>query len=262
MSDTPNAEGAAPIPPNLAIFTDFDGTLVELAETPDAIVVPQELTHDIEHVRRVLGGAFAVISGRAVADLDRYLPQGIALAGGHGVERRRADGTIADEAPTGPDAAGDIAERLSGFVRSHPKLILEPKHGAVALHYRRAPDLAESCLAAMADAIADAPGYHVLEGKMVVEARGPGAGKGNAIRAFMQEPPFRGRIPVFFGDDTTDEEGFVAAQELGGVGVKVGDGEPAAHVRTPDTQTARAIIRQLADRAAISPLRVAEPQRI
>lgn len=250
MSDIPSAAGPAPIPPNLAIFTDFDGTLVELAETPDAIVVPDELQDDIQHVMRILDGAFAVISGRAVADLDRYLPRGIALAGGHGTERRRADGSAMNIDESSTAAAEGIARRLQPLVRDHPPLLLEPKNGAVALHFRRAPELEQTCLHAMADAIADAPGFNMLEGKMVVEARPPGAGKGHAIRAFMQEAPFLGRIPIFFGDDTTDEEGFVAAQELGGVGVKIGDGASTAQVRTADARTARAIIRQLADRAA------------
>lgn len=248
MSDTSSAAGSGPVPPHLAIFTDFDGTLVELAETPDAIVVPADLTEDIEHVVRRLDGAFAVISGRAVSDLDRYLPEGIALAGGHGTERRRADGSRIEVVETSAAAAQGIAERLAPLVREHPALILEPKNGAVALHYRRAPELEEACVHAMADAITIAPGFNMLEGKMVVEARPPGAGKGNAIRAFMGEPPFLGRIPVFFGDDATDEEGFVVAQELGGVGVKIGEGDSAAQVRAADTNAARAIIRQLADR--------------
>ena len=253
MSDNPGAAGQTPIPPNLAIFTDFDGTLVELAETPDGIVVPDELAGSLQHVRALLDGAFAVISGRSVSDLDRYLPEGIAIAGAHGAERRRADGSI-DIAVAAPEAAQAIALRLQPLVKDHPDLILEPKNGAVALHYRRAPELEESCLHAMADAIAEAPGYNMLEGKMVIEARPPGTSKGNAIRAFMNEAPFKGRIPVFFGDDTTDEDGFLVAQELGGVGVKIGEGDSVAHVRTPDPTTARAIILHLADRAANSPL--------
>ncbi len=249
MSGISNAAGEAPLPRSLAIFTDFDGTLVELAETPDAIVVPDGLAEDLEHVNRVLDGAFAVISGRAVSDLDRYLPQGVAVAGGHGTERRRADGSAVEIVETSAAAAREIAARLAPLVEEHPLLILEPKNGAVALHYRRAPELEQVCLHAMADAIASSPGFDMMEGKMVVEARPPGASKGNAIRAFMQEMPFSGRVPVFFGDDRTDEEGFVVAQEMGGVGVKIGEGTSAAHVRAADVRTARAILRQLADRA-------------
>lgn len=233
-----------------AIFTDFDGTLVELAETPDAIVVPEELRQELAEAAGYLGGAFAIISGRDLSDLELYLPDGIAAAGGHGTQRRKADGARIDAAAALAETANAIAKRLEDFVARNPGLLLELKGSAVALHYRRAPALAEQCREAMAKALESAPDFEALEGKMVIEARPAFTGKADAIRAFMQEEPFAGRVPIFLGDDATDEDGFRAAQEMGGVGIKIGDGKTAARMRAPDVANARALIVGLARRAA------------
>lgn len=244
MFEATSAGGPVVLPP-LALFIDFDGTLVELADKPDAIVVPPDLIEDIQHAAERLDGAVAVITGRALEDLDKYLPSSIPAAGGHGVERRRADGSQIGAPPDRKEAAQTLAKRLQEFAADTPGLLVEPKTASVALHYRLAPDQRERCIDAMTKAVADMEGFVILEGKMVVEARLADANKAAAIRAFMQEPPFRGRIPVFFGDDTTDEEGFAAVRELGGVGVKVGDGETEAQVRAQDIRTARAIMQRL-----------------
>lgn len=249
--DTQEAAGGEAMP-RFALFTDFDGTLVELAATPDAIIVPDDLGAEIVAAASRFDGALAVISGRELSDLERYLPAGIAVAGGHGVERRRADGSRIALAEGLEDSAAALAQRLRPFAATHEGLLLELKNSAVALHYRLAPDFADKAREAMMQALAEVPGFDALEGKMVIEARPSVAGKAEAVRAFMQEPPFAGRVPVFIGDDTTDEDGFRAAQEMGGVGVKVGDGETAAKVRTPDVSGARAIIAGLAERAAAS----------
>lgn len=247
--DTQQAAGGEAMP-RFALFTDFDGTLVELAPTPDAIVVPDTLGAEIVAAANRFDGAFAVISGRELSDLERYLPAGIAAAGGHGVERRRADGSRIALAEGLEEGAAALAQRLRPFAATHEGLLLELKNSAVALHYRLAPELADKAREAMAQAIEQVPGFEALDGKMVIEARPAAAGKAEAVRAFMQEPPFLGRVPVFIGDDTTDEDGFKAAQDMGGVGVKVGEGATAAKVRTPDVAGALAIIIGLAERAA------------
>jgi trehalose 6-phosphate phosphatase len=245
MFEATSAGGPVVLPP-LAIFTDFDGTLVDLAEAPDAIEVPPELIAEIEDAARRLDGAVAIITGRALDDLDNYLPASIPAAGGHGIERRRADGSRIGASAEQKEAAREIASRLQAFAEDKPGLIVEPKTASVALHYRLAPNLRGFCLDAMGEALRQAGDFMMLEGKMVLEARPASAGKGAALRAFMHEPPFRGRVPVFFGDDTTDEEGFAAARELGGVGVKVGDGETVAQVRAESVEAARAILQRLA----------------
>lgn len=248
MFDAQAASGG-PVP-RFAIFTDFDGTLVELAETPDGIFVPDELGTQIIEAAQLVDGALAVISGRELADLERYLPNGIAAAGGHGTERRRADGSRIDADSRLQETAAAIAGRLQGFVEQHEGLLMELKTSSVALHYRQAPELAEACRTAMEEALTAAPDFEILDGKMVIEARAAATGKADAIRAFMQEAPFSGRVPVFLGDDVTDEDGFRAAQEMGGVGIKIGDGQTTARIRTPDVESARAIIIGLARRAA------------
>jgi trehalose 6-phosphate phosphatase len=236
--------------PRFAIFTDFDGTLIDLAPTPSEIIVPGDLPALMREARECLHGALAVISGRPLTELETYLPEGIAIAGSHGTERRRADGSRIEADAEWTAVADRIAERLDSLVVDHPALILERKPAAIGLHFRREPDLAAACLAALNEAVSLDPTFEVLEGKMVVEARPRGTGKADAIRAFMEEEPFAGRVPVFLGDDATDEDGFVATQAMGGVGVKVGAGDSVARVRTESVQSARAVLIGLAQRVA------------
>jgi trehalose 6-phosphate phosphatase len=146
-------------------------------------------------------------------------------AGVHGLERRGADGamTLLSTHPLQrvEEAAGALAAQF-------PQLLVETKRGSVALHYRQAPELAALCLEAMRAAVAESPGLTLLPGKMVLEAKPGGASKGVAIEAFLKEPPFAGRRPVFIGDDLTDEVGFSLVQRLGGIGGKVGEGASVA----------------------------------
>jgi trehalose 6-phosphate phosphatase len=232
----------------LAIFSDFDGTLVEIADAPDRIHVSADLVQRLTIVSRALGGAFAVVSGRALDDLAGYLPDGIAMAGGHGTERRRPDGSrllVADR-----NQVRKIAADLEPLVAGHAGLLLEEKPGSVALHFRQAPELADLCHAAMERVLAQHPSFVGMEGKMVIEARPKGVSKAEAIRAFMEEAPFVGRLPLFFGDDVTDEDGFAAVQELGGVGVKVGTGATRAKRRTENVASTLTAIVDLATRSA------------
>lgn len=239
--------GAAPL---LAIFTDFDGTLVEIAETPDAVEVSPTLTEQLDRTARDLGHAFAVITGREIADIDRFLsPLHLPVAGAHGAQRRRADGTLLEIDAHISSAADAIAERLAPLLVANPGLIVEPKDGAVALHFRQVPHLEEECLLAMQEAIADHPDFTLVPGKMVIEARPAAYDKGSALRAFMQEEPFAGRIPIFIGDDKTDEDAFRVAQELGGIGIKLGPGATAARMRIADVASVHALLQGLAEMA-------------
>ena len=237
--------------PLLAIFTDFDGTLVELAETPDGVDVPDTLAHQIEQTAREMNQAFAVLTGREIAEIDRFLsPLLLPVAGAHGTQRRRADGVVEDIDPLSLSGALEIADAIAPLIDAHPELILETKQGAVAVHYRQAPALEGEVRHAMEDAVTDNAHFSLVPGKMVFEARPRGASKGDALRAFMLEAPFVGRTPIFIGDDVTDEDGFIAAQELGGVGIKLGDGETAARLRIADVGSVRALLQGLGDIAA------------
>lgn len=234
----------------LAVLTDFDGTLVDIAETPDAVEVPSSLPKLLADAADELGSAFAVISGRTIADIDRFLaPGNFAVAGSHGIQRRRADGSLQPVDEKLIEGASRVAARLRPLVAANPMLLLETKDGAVALHYRRQPELAEACHQAIMEAIAEEDAFSLVAGKMVIEARPKGISKGTALRDFMHEAPFAGRTPVFIGDDTTDEDAFVAAQELGGVGIKLGTGDTAARLRIANIGSVHALIRGLGELA-------------
>lgn len=207
-------------PDRSALFLDFDGTLVELAETPDSIHVSPGLEPLLERLRQKLNGRLAIVSGRSLADLERHLPKSrIAFSGSHGLELRLTGGTALPlSAPIGLD---DVRERVERFAAPIPGLVVEEKPAGIALHYRLAPDQAGRAEAFMA-ALARERGFTVQRGAMVAELRSGGATKGDALKAFMAEPEFVGARPWFVGDDLTDEHGFAAAAALGGAGILVG----------------------------------------
>jgi len=211
-------------PPDLldgaALFLDFDGTLVDLAETPDAIRVSPQLGPLLDRLCRRLDGRLAIVSGRSLTDLERHVPSsGIAFSGSHGLELRLADGTrLPLSIPIGLD---DVSERVRRFADGADGLLVEEKPAGIALHFRLAPDEAERAGRFM-DALAAERGWTVQRGNKVVELRPAGATKGDALRAFMTEPEFKAARPVFVGDDLTDEHAFEAARELGGAGILVG----------------------------------------
>jgi trehalose 6-phosphate phosphatase len=209
--------------PDWALFLDFDGTLVEIAPQPDSVEVAPELPDLLTRLHSALGGAVALVSGRGIDDIDRMLrTPGIAAAGQHGLERRDADGrritATIDQA-----ALDDIIRSLQPFVASHPGTRLEPKGMTVALHYRNAPEAESDARAIVANLMERHGGdFHVQEGKMVLEVKPKGSTKGTVVEQFLTEPPFAGRIPVFIGDDVTDEDGFRAANRNGGLSIQIG----------------------------------------
>jgi len=222
-------------PSQLALFLDFDGTLVEIAERPDRVHVDTRAAHIIYTLHRRLGGAVAIVTGRDIAAIDFYLsPLRLPIAGVHGSTRRDVHGNVFTFVDDG-NLAAITKERTKALLARHSGLILEFKHGSAALHYRAHPELQDECTRVMqsvADDIADAV---LKRGKMVVEARiGPG-NKGTAIAEFLKESPFLGRLPAFAGDDITDEDAFKVVNELGGLTIKVGPGPTCAAwtVETP-----------------------------
>ena len=212
--------------PSCALFLDFDGTLVDLAEQPEAVIVPSGLVDTLGALDKYLGGAIALISGRPIEQVDAFLhPLRLPVAGVHGAERRAGDGTITLMSTHPLELVEQAALALAA---QHPQLRVENKRGSIALHYRQAPELEALCLQAMQGAVEESPGLTLLRGKMVVEAKPGGASKGHAIEAFLKESPFAGRMPVFVGDDFTDEVGFSTVQRMRGLGVKVGEGASVA----------------------------------
>ena len=203
-----------------ALFLDFDGTLVDLAETPDAIRVDPALPSLLKRLAERLGGRVAIVSGRSIEDLERHMDcTGMAISGSHGLELRLSDGTHVPLAA--PIDLSDVRDQVAAFAAQTKGLLIEDKPRSVALHYRLAQQEAEKVRSFMAG-LARRQGLTVQAGKMVVELRPKGADKGDAVRAFMSEAPFAGARPIFIGDDLTDEDAFEAAAALGGAGILVG----------------------------------------
>jgi trehalose 6-phosphate phosphatase len=214
-----------------ALFLDFDGTLVDIAAAPDLVWVAPELPYLLGAVADLLDGSLALVSGRPLNELAGLLaPFSGAMAGQHGRERRRSDGSVL-RSPV-PPALARAAPMMADFAERHPGVMLEDKGGSLALHYRQAPSLAAAC-GALVRRVVDASGgaLKAIDGKMVVELMSRSAGKGQAIAAFLAEPPFRGRVPVFVGDDVGDEEGFAVVDRLGGISIRVGAGPTGARHR-------------------------------
>ena len=222
-----------PWPLEPAVFLDLDGTLIEIAPRPDAVRRSQRLDALLERLPEATGNALAIVSGRTVADVDRLLsPHRLAVAGIHGLERRSAAGEISRSAVS-LDWMRGARNAMERFFESHPGLLLENKGASLALHYRSRPDL-EDIVQQFVASLELPVTAERLQGRKVVEVKPRQVNKGTAIRAYMSEPPFAGRTPVFVGDDVTDESGFAVVNELGGVSVKVGAGSTVANRTLPD----------------------------
>ena len=222
-----------------ALFLDVDGCLLDLAQAPDAVVVPTGLPATLSGLARRLDGAIALISGRALANVERlfgalHLP----IAGLHGLERRSTVHT--QSAPEPPPAWHAVREDAQRIIASHPGTLFEDKGAALALHWRNAPHAADQLQAFAAATLPRLPGYRLQHGNHVVELRPNAGDKGSAIAALLEEPPFKGRVPVFAGDDITDEAGFAAVNARGGLSVLVGDRQAScAHYALPDPAAVR-----------------------
>ena len=220
-------------PESSAFFLDCDGTLSAIVAHPASACVEPWLRDRVGQIAERCGGALALVSGRSIEQLDvMFAPLRLPCAGVHGIERRGADGEISRMA-TGTEQLESVARRFADFTQTAPELIVEPKPGSVALHYRMRPEMEQDVLQLAAEQVARDPALHIIRGKMVVEVSAGDRTKGDAIEDFMREPPFAGRRPVFAGDDTTDEDGFTVVNAMGGLSIKIGPGETAATVRVP-----------------------------
>jgi len=224
----PGVPGLGPIE-RAALLLDFDGTLVEIAARPDAVRVPPELPGLLRRLSEQLSGALAIISGRPLRDLDHFLPVPLAMAGDHGATVRPDPRAPAiDPGLPHPPAAWRV--RADELAARHPGALIEDKEHGFVFHYRQAPDAGDEAHALLASLVAEDPAaFTLLEARMAWEVRPHGASKATAVRDLMVRPPFQGRVPVFIGDDVTDEEGMEAARSFGGMGFKLQDafGTPA-----------------------------------
>jgi len=222
-----------------AYFLDVDGTLVEIAETPGEVQVPIELKTIISLAHRCCDGALAVISGRAIHDLDLLLGLSqLPMAGQHGLEIRDARGQLHHHAMD-KGWLGDIIHHLQHLQARHPGLLLEDKGATLAIHYRKVPSLGAYLSRLLKGVLALHPDLQVQRGKYVFELKPGGFDKGTAIGALMAMPPFAGRRPVFIGDDLTDEHGFRVINQMGGLSIKVGNGRTCAQYRLAGVDAVR-----------------------
>lgn len=226
----------------VALFSDFDGTLVDIAPHPDAIQLPPDLENRLTRLDAQLEGAFAIVTGRAIDAMDHFISTPLlSIAGSHGAEWRHA-GKRFHAAPDHAHQAGEIAAEVRRALGEDSRILIETKPSGVAIHYRAAAEREAEAHGALASAIAHVTGFQMITGKKVVEARPDGTDKGTAVETFMKQVPFAGRRPVFIGDDTTDEDGFLAAERLGGMGIKVGTGATQAQFRLPDVSSVHGLI--------------------
>lgn len=203
-----------------ALFLDLDGTLAPIAARPQDVRPDPRRNGLLQRLGRALDGRLAVVTGRSLADADRILDRRVtAVAAVHGLIRRDAQGRLHER--TAHPRLEDAAQAFHEFAKRDSGLIVEEKGKSVALHFRLAPRHADAARACARD-LAEDTGLRVQDGDMVQELRTPGPTKADSVMAFMAEEPFRGARPIFLGDDVTDEDGFAAADALGGVGVLIG----------------------------------------
>ena len=205
-----------------AFFLDIDGTLLDIAPTPDAVVVPSDLPPLLASVCEGAGGALALLTGRDVLTVDAlFAPHKFPVGAVHGAMIRDPSGAVTG-GPPHPGIA-EVRRRLEPFVARNPAVLIEDKGNAIAVHFRASPELEPEAAAVVSAAVADVgPDLTVQPGKMVLEVRPAGFDKGKALRALLQDGAFRGRRPVAVGDDLTDESMFRAAIDEGGVALRVG----------------------------------------
>jgi trehalose 6-phosphate phosphatase len=214
--------------PDAALFLDIDGTLIEFVPRPEDARVPPPLLATLEALRQSLGGALALVSGRALGDVDRlFAPLTLAAAGQHGAEARMTPAGPAQIFTAPPAALGAVLAEVIPFLTAHPALRAESKGLSIAFHYRgaeaEAPRLRKILAAAV---VRHGAALQMLDGHLCFDLRPTAEHKGKIVERFMASPPFAGRVPVYVGDAGTDEDGFAVALALGGRAIRIGARQP------------------------------------
>ena len=236
----------------MAVFLDFDGTLVDIAETPDAISVPAPLEGVLAGLLDATSGATAIVTGRAVETIQERLP-GFSgpVAGGHGADVLLPGGRHHRHPVTGSDALIALIARVEKAAEATPGFLAEVKPTGAVLHYRKVPDAGDEARAIMEALATTYPEFELHPAKMAWELRPHDVGKDIAVERLMSGAPFAGRLPVMVGDDATDEAAMEIALSLGGTAIKVGEGATVAPHRLPDPAAVRALLtRWLSERPA------------
>lgn len=232
-----------------ALFLDVDGTLLDIAETPESVVVPDGLTATIGQLERALGGALAIVTGRTLADLDRlFFPLRTRAAGVHGAEMRFDPARAASKSPPVAQLPADFWREFVGVVRGFPGVRAEDKLYSVTAHYRAAAEAAAPlrlALSRLISAYGDID-LEIIDGHCAFEVKPRSFDKGEAVRRFLARPPFIGRKPIFVGDDVSDEDGFRFVTDHRGVAFAVGEARKDASDVFADPATVRLWLARLA----------------
>lgn len=220
-----------PLPSDIqkfAFFLDIDGTLADIAMAPQLALVPSETRQALSKIFKRTLGALAIVSGRQLSDIDRMLGmKSLPAAGSHGAQLRLASGDLQADDSQRSDF-DEIAHKLQAQLAQFPAIMIERKPLSIAVHYRADPDQG-TLVRDLADTLLlQFPALKVVSGKMIVEMLPATADKGTAVSRLMSDEPFRGRIPVFAGDDITDEDAFRVVNDLQGLSVKIGSGYSVA----------------------------------
>ncbi|HTZ03215.1 MAG TPA: trehalose-phosphatase [Xanthobacteraceae bacterium] len=236
-----------------AILLDIDGTILDLAPSPQQVWVPTGLRQTLARLDGLTGGALALVSGRPLADIDLiFSPLELAAIGGHGAELRAA----ANAKPVMRARLLDPAfkRKLAAIAELGPGILAEDKGYSLALHFRLAPERAEAVQAAVDRACASLPPGEVdiLPGKLVIEIKRPGISKANAVNELMTRPPFADRKPIFIGDDLTDEPVFGVIAQFGGLGFSVGRVAPDVTGHFDKPESVRAWLARIAELGQVS----------
>ena len=230
-----------PCSPRWAFFLDIDGTLLDIAETPDAAEATRREKSLVRRLHEAAGGALALVSGRPIRDLDLlFEPLKLPAVGGHGAETRLH---TSEPVKRVVDLPQSLRDYLIAAAAPDPRLQYEDKGYSVALHFRKAPEHERHLVSHVEKGLAIYSGesLEMLPGKAMIEVKRPGVNKGEAVRALMTREPFAGRHPVFIGDDVTDESVFAVMPELGGASYSVGrtfDGVPYVFATPADVRRA------------------------
>ena len=246
------AHHGAPARPDLAstaLFLDFDGVLVDIAETPDAVAVPEDLASVLNALGESAGGAVAIVSGRALKAIERFLPEYRGdIIGSHGAERR-VGGQSETHALAGSDSVRKIQEVVRSFAALDAGFLVEDKPCGVVLHFRRNPDLYSEAHRFMESLSGHFPDFRIQPAKMAVEIKPADIGKVQSVRWLLDRAPYRDRRPIYFGDDATDEPAMEHCIEAGGAAVKVGEGDTRADYRLDAVEQVRSLLFEWAKEA-------------
>jgi len=231
----------------IALLLDVDGTIVDIGPSPAEVHVGAGLLETLKRLFALMDGALALVSGRPIGDLDRlFAPLRLPTIGGHGAEMRLRDNEVFFWAKPLPH---DLRKRLAESTGIGSGVVVEDKDYSLALHYRKSPGLADSLrrhVAASQEAFPGEP-TELLQGKAMFEVKRPGVNKGESVRRLMEHSPFAGRMPVFIGDDVTDESVFKVLPEIGGKGFSVNRHFPGLTGIFRNPAHVRDVLRALAD---------------